>query len=480
MEHTPHALDYLSVIRRRRWWLVIPIVASVLVGVALVQWLPKQYRAKATLGVAAPSVSPRLVNQTALFDNQDRLRAITHQLLSDEVLTRVVEEEGLGTGDAAAPHIRNLRGFVEVSVPDPVARTIADARQLDAFEVSYVASDPAYAQRLTNRLATVFIDEVSETRTDSAHRSAEYLASERNKAELRLNELETQLRQAKEAYIGRLPEQTQANLQTLAGLRQQLEMNATNARHQQDRLSLIERQIETMEQQAEKGVPLMASAAVVPDRITTLERELAAARAMYTDKHPEVQRLEAELQDAFAAPTVSPRPRPAVDHKARLQLDPAYRQLVADRETTRLALSNLQHEATTTRAQIADYQRRVEVAPMVEQQLAAVQREYDLAQKHYADVSAQHTNALMAENVARNGDGERFAIIFPASFPGEPDSPIPGRVMLIAVLAGICLGCGLALGREYLDRSVYSAHDIADDIDLPVLGEVAHIPATSR
>ena len=32
-----HALDYLSVLRRRKWWLVVPIVASIGVGIALVR-----------------------------------------------------------------------------------------------------------------------------------------------------------------------------------------------------------------------------------------------------------------------------------------------------------------------------------------------------------------------------------------------------------------------------------------------------------
>ena len=39
-----HALDYLSAVRRRKWWLVVPIVLSVFVGLALVRFLPKEYR----------------------------------------------------------------------------------------------------------------------------------------------------------------------------------------------------------------------------------------------------------------------------------------------------------------------------------------------------------------------------------------------------------------------------------------------------
>jgi polysaccharide biosynthesis transport protein len=478
MENTTHSLDYVAALRRRRWWLVVPIVAALVIGLALARYLPKQYRAEATLGVAAPSVSPTLVNQAALIDNQERLRALTHQLLSDKVLERVVAEEQLGTGEDAALYVDRLRGRVKISVPDPVARTMDDARRLDAFRVSYQDSDPAVAQRLTNRLAAVFIDENSQSRTDTAERSSAYLAAERDRAHAQLIELEERLRQAKEAYVGRLPEQTQANLQTLSGLRQQLEVNGTSLRHQQERLSMIQRQLERLEQDAAKGLAV-TTAGTLPDRVATLEAELAAARAMYTDKHPEVQRLDAELKTAVQE-AVAPQPRPTVDGKARLQMDPAYRQLQADRDATTLVVRELEHSAATMRAQIGDYQQRVEAAPMVEQQLASVQREYDLAQKLYGDLSAKVANATMAENVARNRDGEQFALIYPASLPSDPVSPIPSRLMLFALMGGLCIGGALALGREYLDSSIHSTRDLADEFDVPVLGEVGHVPAASR
>jgi polysaccharide chain length determinant protein (PEP-CTERM system associated) len=477
MENTTHSLDYVAMLRRRRWWLIVPIVLALAIGLALVRFLPKQYQAEATLGVAAPSVSPSLVNQSAVIDNQERLRALTHQLLSDKVLQRVVVEEGLGVD--AEPWINRLRRQVTISVPEPVSRSLDDARRLDAFRVAYQDSDPAVAQRLTNRLATVFIEEHSQSRTHTAEKSSAYLEAERDRAKAQLVVLEERLRRAKEAYVGRLPEQTQANLQTLTSLRQQLESNATSLRHQQDRLSLLRRQIETLEQDAAKGIAVAGAGSAVPDRVTTLERDLAAARAMYTERHPEVQRLDAELKTALQE-AVAPAPRPTVDLKARLQVDPNYRQLLADRDATTLGIRDLEHTAATIRGQIADYQSRVEAAPMVEQQLASVQREYDFAQSQYADLSSKVANASVAESVARNRDGEQFALLYPASLPDTPVSPIPSRLLLFALMGGLCVGGALALGREYLDASVHSSRDLADEFEVPVLGEVGHLPATSR
>jgi len=58
--------------------------------------------------------------------------------------------------------------------------------------------------------------------------------------------------------------------------------------------------------------------------------------------------------------------------------------------------------------------------------------------------------------------------------PAVPFSPNTQRLMLIALMLGIVMGGGLALGREYLDRSIHDARAL-NDLDLPVLGEIPRI-----
>jgi len=471
-----HALDYVSVVRRRKWWLIVPMALAVLVGLALVRFLPKEYRSSTTLGVAAPVVSPNLVNQTTPLDNQERMRALSQQLVSLPILSRVVREEQLGSGAPNDTKVGKLRRAIEITVPEPVATT-NEIRRLDTFVVSYSDADPARAQRIANRLATVFVDQNSKLRAEHAEDTSAFIATQFRASQARLADLEARLRTAKEAHMGRLPEQTAANLQTLSGLRMQLEANATSLRGEQDRLSMIERQIEGLKQGSgdEAFVPRGTEAALSPEtRVVTLQRELTAARGVYTDKHPEIRRLEEELANA-RKDVVSERQRPAADRLAQLQTDPAYRQLVADREMARLRVREIQLTGTDLQRQIGQYQARVEAAPMVEQQLATVQRDYELERVQYSELSTKLHASTIAENVERNRSGEQFTILYPASYPNEPTKPVPWRVMLLSIAAGVCLGGALSLGREYLDRSVHDVHELKDEFEVPVLGEVTHI-----
>jgi polysaccharide chain length determinant protein (PEP-CTERM system associated) len=477
MEDTPravHALDYLNVFSRRKWWLIVPIVASVLVGLVLVRVLPKEFRSTATLAVAAPVVSPNLVNQGTQLDNQERLRALSQQLMTGAILSRVAQEEGRGNaGDDRL--IGRLRSAISIAVPDPVAQT-NEPRRLDAFLVSYGDPDPVRAQRVTNRLVNVFVDENSKLRAANAEGTADFLSSQLQASQQRLAALEAKLRSSKEAFMGQLPEQTQANLSTLSGLRQQLEANSTALRGEQDRLSMIERQLESVRQGSGEVIfvpgPNGGAQAQTPEsRVAQLQRELAEARAMYTDKHPEVRRLEEELKNA-RQDAQAERTKPVSD---RIATDPTFRQLTADREMARLRIRDLQRAEGDLRRQIGTYQARVESAPRVEQQLASVQRDYDLERQQYSDLSSKLHAATIAENVERNRSGEQFTVLYPATMPSEPTKPVPWRVMLIAIVAGICLGAAATLGREYLDRSVHDVRDLRDEFQLPVLGEVTRI-----
>src|SRR5712671_1237691 len=119
MEETQvHALDYVSMLRRRKWWLVLPILASILVGLLLVQFLPKQYKSSATVAAVIPGVSPNLVTASAISDSNERMRVVSQQLLSSRVLTRVAIESGLSSAPDEAL-LGRLRSSVSLAVPDP-------------------------------------------------------------------------------------------------------------------------------------------------------------------------------------------------------------------------------------------------------------------------------------------------------------------------------------------------------------------------
>jgi succinoglycan biosynthesis transport protein ExoP len=478
MARTVHPFEYLAIAKRRRYWIIVPFALCLLVGLALALLLPKTYRSSATIAVQAPTVSPELVQARSALDTDERLRALSQNLKSPAVLERVAREEQL-IGERPVEQVAAaIRSRINVEVPKPIARGDGRSPALNAVEIVYRDRSAERAQKIANRLAYVFVDEHARSRAAQAEGTAEFLGGQLRQSEQRISQLEQQLRAAKETNMGNLPEETLANLQTLAGVRQQLESTSNSLRGEQDRLALIERHIQSVRQglyAAGPGGGASAGTSAPPQtRILMLQRELTAARAKYTDKHPEVQHLEHELATA-RADLAAARQQPDSAREDVMAADPTYQQLVAERDLVQLRIRGLRRSEAQLQADIHRYQRRVEAAPMVEQSLAPLKREYDLEKENYRQIVAKHGAALVQERIAKEQGGERFSVLYGAYFPDAPESPNRARILLMALIAGLALGGAAAFGREYLDWSVRDARALQDDFDVPVLAEIPRI-----
>ena len=471
-ERSLHLLDYVSVVKRRKWWLITPVVVSLLVGAVLAVVLPREYESATTIAVTTPTMASDLIKSSP-GDLAERVRAISQELLGREVIERVAREENLATESTLDAAVASIRSRTNVSP----AKSLAPAGRggPDTFLVTYTGNEPELTQRVANRLASVFVDQHSKIRETRAEDTSAYLAGQLNQSQERLKTVEEKLRRMKEAYMGRLPEQTQANLAMVAGLRQQQETTAMSLRSEQDRLAMIERQIEMMRRgAADAPIGRGSAGATAQERLITLRRELEEAAATYTDKHPEVQRLKSEIATTTEQAKAEAS-RPPAEREPALAADSSYRQLLAERETSKLRIRDHERAATRASSEIGHYQNRVEAAPMVEQQLATLNREYELEKQQYNQLAERRQTAAMAEDIERRRAGEQFTVLYPAFRPSQPKSPDVLRLMIVALLMGMVGGGALAFGREYLDRSVYDARALQTEFDLPVLGEIPHI-----
>jgi hypothetical protein len=311
----------------------------------------------------------------------------------------------------------------------------------------------------------VFVEENSKTKTQRAENTSEVLAQQLRNSQENLSRLQEQLRLRKQANMGRLPDQMNANISMVNGLRQQHDSLSLQLRAEQDRLSMLEGQLDAMRQGG--GGVYMSSTGTqaiqgAQARINELHRQLTQYRAAgYTDQHPDIVQTLEELKVAQREMTTARQQTPAGSNDV-LAADPSYKQKTQINQ----ALS-----------QIGSYQARVESAPLVEQELSSLVQDYELERTRYMDLSAQHQKALLAEDLARKQGGERFVVLNPASLPSSPDSPDLLKLMLLSLGMGFMLGTVAIVGREFMDRSVHDARVLQNEFDVPVLGEIPRIHA---
>src|SRR6266581_8910914 len=111
-------LDYISVFNRRKWFFIVPVALSIVVGMALVYTLPRTYQATTTVAVSAARVAP--IAGAVEMDKQERMRAVSQQLLSRPVLERTTRLERLDQNTSIDAAIGRLRRGISVSMPDSI------------------------------------------------------------------------------------------------------------------------------------------------------------------------------------------------------------------------------------------------------------------------------------------------------------------------------------------------------------------------
>src|SRR5262249_5633119 len=151
-------------------------VLSLVIGGLLVWKLPRTYQATTTVAINSARVAPSVIGSVEI-DKQERMRAVSQQLLSRSVLERTARLEHLDQDQSIEAAVSGLRGGISVSLPDSITPGASPAgatttsqlspeqrAELDTYQVSYIADSPEDAQRIVNRLAQVFVEENSKTR----------------------------------------------------------------------------------------------------------------------------------------------------------------------------------------------------------------------------------------------------------------------------------------------------------------------------
>ncbi|HET8760036.1 MAG TPA: Wzz/FepE/Etk N-terminal domain-containing protein, partial [Nitrospiria bacterium] len=199
---------YLNVIRRRRWYVVLPtvIISAVAIPIALL-W-PATYKSTTLIMVEAQKIPQEFVRTTVTTPIEDRLKTISQQILSRTRLERVIQEFGLaqeysgsqggwfsrlwsrnqepteagGTG-ISLDLVEGMKQNIEITV-----------RAGNTFTVSYSGSQPEAVMNVTNKLASLFIEENLRIREAQAEGTAEFLEGELANVKAKMEAQEEALR----------------------------------------------------------------------------------------------------------------------------------------------------------------------------------------------------------------------------------------------------------------------------------------------
>ncbi|MGA9054986.1 MAG: Wzz/FepE/Etk N-terminal domain-containing protein [Terriglobia bacterium] len=473
----------LTVAIRRRWWVLIPASVIALGACLTSQLLPPSYESEATILVERQQVPERYVTANTTTDVREELMVMTDAVLSRTQLLQIIAEFALFPNERKHLVPEQLVELMRRKIKVEPLQKDSETKDLNAFKICFTGGDPHSAQEVTNKLTTLFISEDLQSRDDQSTGTTNFLADQLEVAAAELKQQGSRVRDFKMHYLGELPEQQQGNLAILAGLHAQLQ-NATStlgrAREQQAYLQSLLSQYENL---AAAGVAAPGTMSVSPTEtikaeLTRLRNEKADLLARYTARYPDVVKIDEEIKETeallaasthAAEPTKDGTVQESSKSPRSSERDATTAQLKSQLEANRLEIQNATADAEQTKARIDEYQRRLNLTPVREQELADLLRDYDLSKQHYDDLLNKKTQSELATSLERRQQGQRFRIIDRPSLPMKPSTADHVKISLAGLVAGIAFGAALAFLAEIRDHSLRDEHELRRIFAFPLM-----------
>ncbi|MEE4354098.1 MAG: XrtA system polysaccharide chain length determinant [Desulfatiglans sp.] len=460
-------MKYLDMALRRKWWIIIPFLLSLLGGLAFALTMPKIYEARTLILVQPQRVPEDFVRPIVTTTVEDRLRTITQQVTSRTNLESIIKQYQLFSSEddpiLLDAKVELLRKNITIDVSHGGRRN-----ETNSFSIAYRGKRPKKVMEVTNALASNFISENLKIRESQAAGTSLFIADELGDLETRLKEKEEELKQYKEKYMGGLPEQLATNLSILERLQEQVDQLHSNLRDAENRKVSLQAQLAEEERAGQGSTVISGSSQEGQTDIAALRNELAVLSSRYTDSHPDVIRLKERIAGLEALRSGTDTALPERTRPLSREAQVLRNQL----QEVALEIESYRAEIGETRAQTQWYQGKIEETPKREQELLSLNRDYDNLNELYNSMLNRKLEAGIAVSMERKQKGEQFRIIDPAIVPSRPVGTGMQKVLLMSLVLGLGLGGGLAFLMENLDTSYKTPEEVEKEIGLPVLASM--------
>lgn len=450
---------YLALARRRMPVMLLLLIISMGVGLSLAFTLPPRYEADARLLVENAQIS--LDRSTVQTTADQQIQKIEEQLLTRANMLDVANKFSIfGTGSDLDPNevFASMENRTEI-------RVTPGGRGLNTeMTISFEADDPATAANVVNEFVTIVENASAEFRLTVSRGSSEFYQTEKDRLSEELTFRSAEILKFKEANKDALPEEQSYRLDRQSQL--------------QERLNLLARDRVTLSEQANRwralGEPAGDRAPVLSptqQRLVGLQNELGAALSIYSEAHPRVKALKAQI--AALEATIAP----AGDDGA--SLDPVQAQVELSISELESRIAFLDKDIAEAEAELEKVQAAIAKSPENAIILGALERDYENVQAEYTRAVADLSEALRNESVEQQGLGERIKVVERAIPPTSPSSPNRKLVAGGGVFVGSALAGLFFTLTELLNKAIRRPVDLTRGLGVQPLATIPYIERES-
>ena len=444
--------DYWRIIRKRR---TVVILSAILFTVfsylfAVIRTPEPLYEATSAVKVEKATDLTTLLLGTVSWTSWDNVATQAVIITSFPVFEESARQMGLIPENVSSAQVRSTDKYLQIV--NTLKSQIATEQEgnTNIINITATSSKAAEAALLANTVAEVYRQNNVNERNKKVRETREFIEKQLEVVESRLQQAEQNLRNyERSTKLVAIDAQTTAIIDRLISLENEV------AKLQQKRLE-VKRQLGLLQQFIEGKQSVSKEAFYVENpspqlaKLTAKFRDLSLRREVllndYTEEHPEVNAVDAELANVLSE----------VEKELRSML-------------------------TTMDGRLQDLGKRLEAArdqamaiPDSALTLARLRREVELNGDLLAQLKSKYQEVMIQES----GLIEEVKIIKPALEPSDPIN-MPHTIIntVTGGIIGLVVGLVLALIIETMDTSLGTIEDVEEILGIPVLGV---IPSTDE
>lgn len=470
MEDNLNPTDYVDIIKRRKWSLILPVVAVIILAAAVALLLPSVYRSEATILIEEQEVPEDFVRAPVASYAEQRLQMIHQRIMSSVRLKEIIDRFDLYrnlkdklTTEEIIEKMREDTHMAPISVEVMDKRTGRPGMATIAFSLAYEGKEsPTKIQQVANRLTSLFLDENMRVRVKQTEETAKFLEAEAMRVKTSLDEIERVIAAFKKEHINTLPELLSVNLQALNDIERRVDVLNEQLRNQKEREGYLQTQLANVS-------PDLIAEKEDKQRLHDLKVQLAHLQSKFTNSYPDVIKTKNEIEVLEKQMKL----RSGYGRKSGETPDnPAYITLASQLSATQADIATTIQQISDLKKKEEEYQRRVEATPSVEEKYRMLLFDRDTTKRKYDDLVAKMMEARVSHGLEKEQKGERFTLIDPPKLPEKPFKPNRLAIVVIGCVLGLGAGVGTAALREFLDDTARNVDDLIKAGLGPVLGGV--------
>jgi uncharacterized protein involved in exopolysaccharide biosynthesis len=410
-----------SILWQRRWFIIVPAVLALAGATAAAFLLPTKYESSAVMIVQSPSLPQDVIGSGPTSAIDRRLEAIRQQIVNRPALLAMIEADQLypddRRSDPLSEVIETMRDAITL-VPEKIDLGPGQQDNTISVRLAFTYEEPVKAQMVTQALMERIVEVNSTSNTEQAVQTVQFLTEQQANVQQQIKDVEGEISGLNARFGGVL---ASANSPMISG-------NGTSYDVQ---IASLERENASLRTQREN----LATADTRAPAVVAAESQLAAARAIYSDNHPDVVLARRRLAEAE---------RLAKDNIAKLPADNIDTQIAFNERQ----IAQLRAAKSNETAQVASVLAERSRAPAVQQQASQLQQRLQGLYEQFEGISERLLAARAGARADEEQLGERLLVVDPPVVPDTPSSPNRPLIIGLGFAVGLAFGLGLAMAVE--------------------------------